>query len=207
MTNLKSESETKEEIRKIMDNLFENLKKSENRKSLTNYQSIFSRVIRVGKTMNKIESFFCLADPIENEAFESITKKKSTFSILSFVFFFDCYVTLLDIVIYLLILDNHDLYDVEKQNYVHNIDDIAKVSVETKFKFLEEHKLELFVRRPDQELRNKIAHNNFEIIDNKNGVIEYKNKKYSVKEQLVDLLSFIVQLGEQIKSRETNTPD
>jgi hypothetical protein len=206
LTNLKSEAETKEETKKIIDNLFENLKKIENRNSLANYQAIFSRIIRLDKTMNKIESFIFLVDPIENETSESIAKKKSMFSILAFVFVFDCYVTLLDIVIYLLILDNHDLYDVEKQNYVHTIDDIARISVETKFKFLEEHKLELFVRRPDQELRNKIAHNNFEIIDNKNGVVEYKSKKYSVKEQSVDLLSFIVQLGEQIVSTGNKHP-
>ena len=119
-----------------------------------------------------------------------------------YLFVFDLYVAFLDIAILLLVFDEHDLYDPVCQKYVHTVEEIGRVDIETKFKFLREHNLgELLIRQKDQELRNKIAHNNFDLADDENVIIQHKDKKYFVREQLAELLDFCIDLTRQLDSK------
>jgi len=78
------------------------------------------------------------------------------------------------------------------QKFVHSIKEIEKVNIETKFKFLEEHKLGSLVRKQDQYIRNKIAHNNFTINDDVDLLIT--EKMIAISKRLNEILDFIGQI-------------
>jgi len=162
--------DTKAEIDKKIDLIFKNVIDSKENK-LLHIQRIFECLTHLDRSMDKFYSFFICADPIQGEDTVTIRKRKAMFSILTFGFIFDMYLSLLDILIYLLILDKHDLYNFERNKYAHTIEDIGRINIETKYKFLHEHNLDIFIRRNDQVLRNKIAHNDFQVIDEINGII------------------------------------
>lgn len=104
--------------------------------------------------------------------------KNSLFPAITFLFTFEgMYLSCLNSVIYLLICFGHDLYDpIRKNPYIHSPEEIAEVSVELKFRFLEEHQLKAIVLRDSQFIRNKIAHNEFKC-QNGSSIITLNVKK------------------------------
>jgi hypothetical protein len=99
------------------------------------------------------------------------------------------YIRTIDSIIYLLVLDGHDLFDPLREKYVHLPDEINRIDISVKYKFLKEHQFENIVRQDDTELRNKIAHHDFAISGQNRIVV--KEKEYNVKERLESLLSFV----------------
>lgn len=95
----------------------------------------------------------------------------------------------IDSVIFLLILAGHDLYDPLRDKYVHSPDQIGKIDISVKFKFLKEHEFGSLIREEDSQIRNKIAHHDFEICGENE--IEVGGKKYCLKTSLEDLLRFV----------------
>lgn len=203
----KQEAPSKDKVQNLFTSLFENLEKHGNNRSILGIiQSIFDRLIRFDKTIKKLETFRPFLESVKEKhsSADKTAQQGTMFSLVIFLFVFDLYVTLLDIVILLLVSVGHDLYDPEHQKYARTIEQVGEVSIETKFRFLKEHKYESLIRRKDQQLRNKIAHNNFEVVDDQKRIIEYRGNKYFVGEQLTNLLEFIIQIGEQLNS-EKNT--
>ena len=117
-------------------------------------------------------------------------KEVSTlFSVLFLAIFEGPYSITLDTLTVLLIANDHDLYDPLRHRFVHKLNQIDKVNIDTKFKFLEEHNFSSFIRRKDQELRNRIAHNNFGLGDNGEFLID--QKEVDIKKKCSDLLNFV----------------
>jgi hypothetical protein len=108
----------------------------------------------------------------------------------SFVLAFEgSYVRTIDSIIFLLVLTGHDIFDPLRDEYAHSPEGIGKIALKYKFKFLIEHKFDTVVREEDSELRNKIAHQDFEICGQYK--IRIKGKEYDLKARLVALLSFV----------------
>jgi hypothetical protein len=99
------------------------------------------------------------------------------------------YVRTIDSIVFLLILAGHDLLDPLTAKYAHSPDEIGKIHISVKFKFLKEHKFETLVREEDSQIRNKIAHHDFEICGGNE--ISIRSKKYCMKTRLEDLLGFV----------------
>jgi len=120
---------------------------------------------------------------------ENCIDRKLTVAVAStyLLFFEGCYVADLDEVCLLLIRNGHDLYDLLKRKYVKNLEEIGNIDISTKFRFLEEHGLKDIINEEFRELRNKIAHLDFEALDN--GEISIKNNKINVIIKLKELLS------------------
>jgi hypothetical protein len=90
----------------------------------------------------------------------------------------------------LLIQKGHDLFDPFNKNYVFSFKEIQAVETATKLKFLKCHNLEIFDRKEDKKLRNKIAHHDF-VLDN-SGVLKIDGKNINIVEKYENLLKFIL---------------
>ena len=87
---------------------------------------------------------------------------------------------IINFVSYLLVLDCHDLFSINKKDYVgKKITEITKVETSTKLKFLKNHGFEELVKNYDSKLRNKIAHHNY-FIDSE-GKLWIEEKEINLK--------------------------
>jgi hypothetical protein len=98
------------------------------------------------------------------------------------------YVPMIDSIIFLLVLDGHDLFDPLREKYAHSFEQLSPIDISIKFKFLKEHEFEGLIRQDDSELRNKIAHHSFQI-SGKN-MITIKGTQYNIDDRLKGLLRF-----------------
>jgi hypothetical protein len=184
---------------KIIDFLHQNIEKRQKTNGLEVASYIYKLLSRYGKTLEKLTALLHFIKLSEQEE----PKNENTLLVcVTFLFVFDFYVSLIDLVVLLLICDEHDLFDVIRQKYVHTVEEIGQVDVETKFRFLREHKFESLVRLSDQRLRNTIAHNNFDLIEEQKGVIQCKDKKCNVMDQLLSLMDYNVFLIGQFNSEK-----
>lgn len=112
-----------------------------------------------------------------------------------------------DLVCFLLVSQEHDLYNYYKREYVTaNMDDIKEVDLYTKIQFLENHNLASFTKICDRKLRNCIAHHDFEI--DETGKILIDNSAIDVEEKNMQLISFLnltknIFVGSRIAQRKT----
>ena len=100
------------------------------------------------------------------------------------------YTFCIDFFCYLLIKNGHDLFDPFNKEYVFSFKEIQTVETATKLKFLKCHNLEIFDRKEDKKLRNKIAHHDF-VLDN-SGMLKIDGKNIDIVEKHMNLLDFIV---------------
>jgi hypothetical protein len=96
-------------------------------------------------------------------------KDEYEFTLISLICFLwkyeGTYQLCINILCRLLIANDHDLFDSLNKRFVDSINDIIKVDIETKQKFLERHNIELIHMKKFQRLRNQIAHHNYMIND------------------------------------------
>jgi hypothetical protein len=104
------------------------------------------------------------------------------------LYFESSYIGCVDKVCYLLILNGHDLYDFFGRKYASTPEEIGNIDTITKFKFLEKHGFGSIVRESDRELRNKIAHCDFSLLDG--GMVGIKGKSLSISLSYQNLCEF-----------------
>ena len=177
----------------IFKSLFGNLEE-QHVNGLKTAQFVFAPISRFENTLKKLDALQHLLN-IQKDARES-EKETATQTMLQcavYLFIFDLHAALLDIVVLLLILGGHDLYNPLRNKFVDTVETVGEVNLEIKFKFLRKHKLEMLVRPKDQRLRNKIAHNDFDLTNEK-WIILIKKEKYNVGKQSAALLEFCMGL-------------
>lgn len=100
-------------------------------------------------------------------------KKNLVSTIAGFLWTFESYyANLVDLLCYILIYNGHDLYNVYNREFAKTIDEIDAIDISTKCNFLKEHSFGIMNRSKDRELRNKIAHQDFEILE-KSGSLSF----------------------------------
>ena len=123
-------------------------------------------------------------------------KSVKEFSLLQmaiFLWLFEgVYVNRLNEICLLLVENEHDLYNPLKQKYVSSMKEIKYTDLFSKPKFLESHKFKMLIRIKDQMLRNKIAHNDFEL--NEEGVILISGKTLDLPSKILDLQNFLIEI-------------
>jgi hypothetical protein len=140
------------------------------------------------RRINAHKNIRCLLSMVKNT--EDSKDSDSLLYASCFVLAFEgSYVPTIDSIIFLFILEGHDLFDPLREKYAHSPEEIGRIDISVKYKFLYEHQLGLLVLHEDSELRNKIAHHDFAICGQNKLVI--KEKEYNVKERLERLLSFV----------------
>jgi len=89
----------------------------------------------------------------------------------------------MNVVIYALMLkEHHDIWSGRERKFVSSYDELSEVPLYVRLKFLEKHKFGFFSEICPKDIRNAIAHLNFNI--NSDGTIYLKKpkKKYTKKE-------------------------
>ena len=104
------------------------------------------------------------------------------------LFFEGCYSTDLDVICLLLVKNGHDLYDFFKRKYVSDLESIGNIDISSKFRFLEEHGLKSLTNEQFRELRNKVAHLEFEALEK--GEIRIRDKTVNIVLKTKELCAF-----------------
>ena len=113
-------------------------------------------------------------------------RESSLLGMTIFLWIFEgLYVARLNEICLLLIGSGHDLFDPIKRSFASSMKKIEEVDISSKFKFLEEHGFRMILREKDRNLRNRIAHIDYNI--DESGVL-------SIRGQNVDVLSRILEL-------------
>jgi hypothetical protein len=89
----------------------------------------------------------------------------------------------------LLIKKGHDLFDPFNKEYVFSFKEIQTVETAIKLKLLKCPNLEIFYRKEDKKLRNKIAHHDFVLDDS--GMLKIDGNNIDIGERLENLSEFI----------------
>ncbi len=122
-------------------------------------------------------------------------KEQNILQMVSFLWIYEgFYMTLFDLFCAILVFNDHDLYDPFNHDFVKSPDDIAKVQIPIKEKFLEKHEFGALIRGSDKDLRNRIAHHDFSLDGNDNVVIN--GKPTNIATRVSDLMNFIVKTDE-----------
>jgi len=105
-------------------------------------------------------------------------------------------------IIYALMLKgHHDIWFEWKQRFVSSFDELFEVPLSVRLKFLEKHEFEFFSEICPKDIRNAIAHLNFDI--GSDGTIHIKQGKKYTKKQLETKIFNVVRLvgllGEEYK--------
>lgn len=95
----------------------------------------------------------------------------------------------MNLVCFLLTIQGHDLYNYYSRSFACSIDEIAKVEPSTKELFLSKHGFELLSQGWDRNLRNNIAHYNFEIEDD--GTTRIDGTVINVEKKIEQIFDFI----------------
>jgi len=97
---------------------------------------------------------------------------KSLLSLTTYLFYIEgIYMLSIDVIIYYLIQDCHDIWSEERRIFVDEFEDLNRIPLATKLKFLEKHDYSETVKLCDRKLRNAIAHHEFEI--QPDGTVDY----------------------------------
>lgn len=105
------------------------------------------------------------------------------------------YLSCVDFVCYLLIANGHDLLNLRTRKYAKSMQEISEIDACTKLDFLDAHNLSIFNRKKDRKLRNRIAHNQLLVIDEKTAQATLKE----VLTSIYDLSGFISQVLDVFK--------
>ena len=92
----------------------------------------------------------CLLTSVKNieESKESHSLIYSSCFLLAFE---GSYIRTVDSIIYLLVLDGHNLFDPLREKYVQLPDEINRIDISVKYKFLKERQFEILIRQEDSE--------------------------------------------------------
>lgn len=93
-----------------------------------------------------------------------------------------------DLVLMLFIAVHHDFYAYWTRKYAKSLDDLDDASLREKLIFLNSHSLQVFSRNINRNLRNKIAHMDFDI--DADGRISIGNQKIDLEKEIEHLMVF-----------------
>jgi hypothetical protein len=99
------------------------------------------------------------------------------------------YSELINFVCFLLTLQGHDLFNYFGRDFACSLDEIAKVESHTKELFLNEHGFRLLNEGWDRNLRNNIAHCNFQIEDE--GTTRINGIKTDINKKVDEIIDFV----------------
>lgn len=96
-------------------------------------------------------------------------------------------------IIYALMLkEHHDVWFERKQKFVSSYDELSEVPLSVRLKFLEMHGFKFFSEICPKDIRNAIAHMNFNI--DSNGTFHMKKRKKYTKEELENKIFNVVRM-------------
>lgn len=99
----------------------------------------------------------------------------------------------MNLIIYdLMLKGHHDIWFEWKQRFVSSFDELFEVPLSVRLKFLKKHGFEFFSEICPKDLRNAIAHLNFDI--DSDGTIQIKNGKKYTKKELENEVSNVLRL-------------
>lgn len=128
---------------------------------------------------------------------------KSLLSLTTYLFYIEgIYMLSIDVIIYYLIQDCHDIWSEERRIFVDEFKDLDRIPLATKLKFLEKHDYSETVKLCDRKLRNAIAHHEFEI--QPDGTVDYyhygkKNEtnNYELRRRINDIYVMFAFINER----------
>jgi len=128
---------------------------------------------------------------------------KSLLSLTTYLFYIEgIYMLSIDVIIYYLIQDCHDIWSEERRIFVDEFEDLNRIPLATKLKFLEKHDYSETSKLCDRKLRNAIAHHEFEI--QPDGTIDYyhygkKNEtnNYELRRRINDIYVMFAFINER----------
>jgi hypothetical protein len=105
---------------------------------------------------------------------------------------------LIDLLLMLFIVDHHDFYVYDNRAYAKTLDDLDNASLGEKLSFLNYHGLPIFSQNLNKDLRNKIAHMDFDV--NADGTISTGRQKFDLLYETVKLSAFVLVVGQVLGS-------
>jgi len=102
----------------------------------------------------------------------------------------------MNFICFLLTLQGHDLYNYFSRGFACSIDEIAKVESHTKGIFLDKHGFRLFNQGWDRNMRNSIAHCDFEIEDD--GTTKISGSPTDIKRKVRQIIYFLAHVSNNI---------
>jgi len=145
------------------------------------------------KQMRKINSVY--SELLKKISWTSISKTEETLLIIIYTLFLTEGLLGfgMNMIIYALMLKgHHDIWFEWKQRFVSSFDELFEVRLSVRLKFLEKHEFEFFSEICPKDIRDTIAHLNFDI--GSDGTICIKQKKKYTKEQLETKIFKVVRL-------------
>jgi len=100
---------------------------------------------------------------------------------------------ILDLLVMLLVLNGHDFFIQpmgKYRRYAKTIDDLDYSNVGEKLHFLNIHGFSMLTKNINKDLRNKIAHMDFDIEGN--GIISVKGQKYNLRDEIIRLEAILL---------------
>lgn len=113
-------------------------------------------------------------------------KEETLLSVCSYIFLVEGLIyQVINFVCYLLVLDGHDLFSMNKRNYVEDVAKIVRVDMSTKIKFLNKHQFKKLTKYYDSTFRNDLVHHNYVLTDE--GELLIRGKKIDINSKLESL--------------------
>lgn len=97
---------------------------------------------------------------------------------------------IIDLILMLLISLHHDFYLPWGRKYARKLEDLDSAHLGEKLTFLNRHNLQIFSRNINKDLRNKIAHMDFDV--DPDGGISFGNQKYDLENEIYRLMAFLL---------------
>ena len=107
-------------------------------------------------------------------------------------------INLIDFILMIFIATHHDFYVYDNRAYAKGLDDLNNASLGQKLSFLNYHGLQIFSQNLNKDLRNKIAHMDFDV--NSDGTILVSQQKFDLEYEILKLSAFVLIIGETLAS-------
>lgn len=105
---------------------------------------------------------------------------------------------LVDLLLMIFIANHHDFYVYADRAYARGLDDLDDASIGEKLSFLNHHGLQIFSQNLNKDLRNKVAHMDFDI--NSDGTISVGQQRFDLLIEIVKLSAFVLVIGQVLSS-------
>ncbi|MGA3111582.1 MAG: hypothetical protein ABSE15_06055 [Candidatus Bathyarchaeia archaeon] len=135
---------------------------------------------------------------------ENVDKSRSTETTtlrkaFSYLGLFEASVTtLMDLLLMIFIANHHDFYVFQNKAYAKNIDDLNDSSLGEKLVFFNHHGLSLLAQNINKNLRNKVAHMDFDV--QPDGMIKIANQTYDLDYEILKLSAMALLITNVLES-------
>ena len=169
------------------------------------FTKIYDVILKyTGKAMNQENHYKEIAEVWQRLDGTTISESmKSILSLTTYLFYIEgIYMLSIDVIIYYLIQDCHDIWSEERRIFVDEFEDLNRIPLATKLKFLEKHDYSETAKLCDRKLRNAIAHHEFEI--QSDGTVDYYNygkksetNNYELRRRINDIFVMFAFINER----------